>query len=385
MIEKALILGSYEGGQNEGGPAGFIATNYKGHDMAYCRLVTRDSVRAPKRSFAQRLLHHLNFAVAQPIKRRFGRRPVYSTVPWVENLRFSAMDLFMKASAWDYRIVVFHDVYCLYFCIPLLQRGQTAVLYPHCPELPHEELTAFFGCSESSEVVKWVRDVVTPQAFGRADAIILPNDGVTQIYESVLPPSARVFFVPTGSAGCKKTERIPLNPNLKHFLYIGRKHKIKGYDLLLEGFAEAFKQNSDMRLYVAGKGKAEYAPGVIDLQGVELPGTWMGSVDCVVNVNRQSFFDRSVIEALSIGAPMIVACTYGHSELRGQSSGILDIGSASASSIEQALLQVSRSGFSADDRSANYSLYARRYSDSKHREMFEQAMCQLLQRNSSFA
>ena len=110
-------------------------------------------------------------------------------------------------------------------------------------------------------------------------------------------------------------EKIPLDRELIYFLYVGRRIPIKGYDYIIEAFSRAFSKRKEIRLLLCGGGVSLPQKGVIDLGSQKKIHDWIFSVDCVVNANRQSYFDLSVMETLSVGKTLAYTATGGHKEL----------------------------------------------------------------------
>ncbi len=135
---------------------------------------------------------------------------------------------------------------------------------------------------------------------------------------------------------------------------------------MIEGFRRAYEENKSIRLLLAGEGEQIFDDGIIDLGETSRPGLLMVSADYFLSVNRQSYFDRSIIEALSVGCPIIAACTYGHAELRGATKGIIDLGEPSAKTISAAILNAAVVKPSAELRRANIRLYNERYTPASH-------------------
>jgi len=166
-----------------------------------------------------------------------------------------------------------------------------------------------------------------------------------------------------------------VQPECTSFIFIGRRQRVKGFDELIEGFRLARNINKQIMLYIAGSGGSlQGEDGIVDLGVVTNPLAWMRSVDALVSVNRQSYFDRVVIEALSVGANLLVSCTYGHTELANQSSDIVDLSAPSPESICRGFLKIAEHGFPAQSRADNMSIYWRRYSDRVHRQRLEELL-----------
>src|SRR5262249_26232274 len=130
-----------------------------------------------------------------------------------------ARQLFAQERVWTYQFVLFHDVFTLFFCLDLLKQNQKVILQPHMPELPSQEVASL--PFSTPEIVRWVEEAVTPAAFGRADIVILPNEGVLPIYESLISNSAKLVYLPSGAEQRHAVTQIPLDPQYLFFLYVG--------------------------------------------------------------------------------------------------------------------------------------------------------------------
>jgi glycosyltransferase involved in cell wall biosynthesis len=377
MINRAVTLCPYERGSNTGGPPGFIETNYRGHKVPNCDFVYADDFLHSNKQLFMSTLKSFLYNIVGDIRTQVAKPVPSGSYHYVQYIGLRCRALYAKSRAKEYRVCIFHDVFSLYFCIPLIPHTQHVVLYPHMPELPYEEMVTF-GAPPDSLFVSWVKNIVTPKCFNIAKSIFLPNSGVLSIYNSVVSPKNQVFFISSGSALKEVTSPISLDPSLCTFLYIGRRDYIKGFDLVIEAFNKAYMQNSRIRLLLAGSGILCDDPGVIDLQVTARPHLWMRSVDCVVNANRQSYFDRSIIEGLSIGARLLIACTHGHSELLGASPGIMGMPYASTELLLDAFLLIEKNGFPENARVANQKLYSDRYSDHCHRTELEKTLSVIL-------
>jgi len=357
--QSTIVICPYGMSGNQGGPPGFIQNNYTGYPFRNLMIANHiaDSV---KPRLALKLWGKARSKLSSLSKNDWDFLDSYFST-----LRINARKLCKQHQSSHYRAIYFHDVFTLVFCLDLIPKDQVVVLHPHMPELPWEEMISF-GHKPDSPFVSWVKDRVGPLAFGRADYVILPNEGVLPIYESLLTSLNKVVYIPSGSLPFKDGPSLSLDSQFCHFCYIGRNHAIKGFDLLIEGFKRAYNSNNDIRLILVGDASGSDCPGVVSLGKSTNPALWMRSVDYCVNVNRKSYFDRSVIEALSLGVPLLIACTFGHSELRGASPGIYDIGDSSASNIEHALLAASKMKLGPAERDANKRLYLDRYTNSKH-------------------
>jgi glycosyltransferase involved in cell wall biosynthesis len=173
---------------------------------------------------------------------------------------------------------------------------------------------------------------------------------------------------------------MPLDPQYLYFLYIGRRLPIKGFDLVIEAFKRASVRRPAIRLILLGKGEKVDLPGVIDVGFSTSPHDWMASVDYIISANRQSYFDLTVLEALSVGAPLLMTCTDGHQVLRGASPGIFDIGEPNVEDIERAFLSAQcKRELNVDVIRGNQELFRRQYSDEIYRENLDRILHDLSQ------
>lgn len=307
---KPLIFSIYNCRINDGGPSGFLAHNLLGAQSSSYAVSQEIVVNAYKRSRLMRLIRRFacicdHFYSLHPDAKVISKSG-YSG--WFR----SARKHFLRLGAHRQRYIFFHDVWSLYFCADLLSNGQLVILQSHCPELPSEEVKA----RDSSSVVDHAVTLrAQAWAFSRANHIVFPNEHAVSPYLTLVSNKARIHYIASGSADmniCDNSCAIPLDPSSINFLFIGRRNSVKGYDYVLSAFIEARACRKDIRLFVAGSGNKERIDGVVDLGLVPNPIQWMKSCDYVINFNRQSYFDLSLLEALSVGAPLILACTGGH-------------------------------------------------------------------------
>jgi glycosyltransferase involved in cell wall biosynthesis len=172
---------------------------------------------------------------------------------------------------------------------------------------------------------------------------------------------------------------IPLNPNYIYYLYIGRRIKIKGFDIVLESFQKAYQSDPSLRLILIGSGEPIRLPGVVDIGQSAEPASWLVVCDYLISANRQSYFDLSVMEALSLGTPIIIAYTGGHLEFGEiQTSGIIPLPELNARTLAEVLLNNRRKrSNNFDAAEANRKLFQDRFSDRRYRSRVERFLNQL--------
>lgn len=357
LYSKVFVFNPYSCSPNDGGPSGVIAQNLLGHHLNHVVInpVQEENV------FALELL-----------RKRYFPPPVPAFYhDWFLRCR----KLYRCYQVRRFPVVFFHDVFSLTCCLDLIPRGQTIVLQSHCPELPHQEVAA--SSFTNGEIILWVKQVEA-RAFARADVAIFPNNGAVDIYRRLLKESTRVYYLPTGARPVSGNAKVPLDPSLCHFLFIGRRNRVKGFDLVLEAFRRAYRLRPEFRLLLLGRGQVLDEPGVIDLGYCENPHLWYRSCDFVINLNRQSYFDLSVLEALSVGAHIIMSLSEGHREFQELApEGVTQVISASVESLLEVLLSEILQK-NPEGATRNIAWYASQHSDAVYRSNLDSLAATLL-------
>ena len=330
MKNKCLIFNNYEFRKTDGGPSGFLAQNFSCSAGEYFELGNKkDSYplnsRAGLNSIALKLKLKLNVVLNHLDKKHYA-----------EQIRSSRIS-FAYNKAKEYRAVWFHDIFQCYACLDLIKPDQIVILQSHSPQLVSEEVYDYSG---NKLIAEWVKQAEIA-AFNRANYLVFPNAGVTELYEKIIKDESKLIYLPSGCEKKSKQIPIPLDEKFTYFLYIGRRNKIKGYDVLIEAFDEACKVRKDIKLIVAGQGdKSSKNDSIIDIGYTNNPHLWLSTCDYLINANRQSYFDLSVMEALSMGTPLILTCSHGHTFFKNQhSKGITEVIANNAASLTSAIIK----------------------------------------------
>jgi glycosyltransferase involved in cell wall biosynthesis len=349
LNDEVMVVFPREGKSSSGGPEGFVT-----------QLM---------RSFS-----HDRFGVTIPVDVKLSRRWKGLIAPssniWNSTVLLKAPlnrnllrgELIARESGMTkakYLWFMYADVFA--WCEPFIRKDQIIIYQPHCPVLPWEEVE---GSDTIAQLGRLRVESEVRRLFKRAHTLVFPNKGAQSIYSTLLNTAHDIRYIQSGAA-CPATHTpFPLDPTLTYLLYIGRRLPVKGYDLIVQAFAQAIKVRPDLRLIVCGHGEPIHAPGVIDVGFTSRIHDWIASVDCVVNANRQSYLDLSVMETLAIGTPLIMTATHGHEIFSNwQSPGLRCIHKPEVDFLVESFIQVSSLVCRLPaTRSHNLALYDREFS-----------------------
>lgn len=296
---RILIFAPYQLNKNMGGPSGFLAHNLlsKPRDI-FCFIED---------------LFPLKFRNRYSVDRIFQKLMYLNRLSKVEKI-FNSID------ASSYKYIFFHDCLTLYKCMRLINKNQVVILQSHSPELPSEE---YLSENFDLEMYSYVRKA-EQESFKRADLLIFPNKGAAEIYNDLITDKLKIQYILSGASREEKLTKYPLDSRKLNILFIGRRNTIKGFDFLMDVFSNKKLQNNHNLLLLGTKTKeTQYPNNIYDIGFSNSPLNWVNSVDYVINTNKQSYFDLSVIEALSIGAKIIMTDNYGHSYFKNKSNDII--------------------------------------------------------------
>ncbi len=355
LRDKVLVVFPHEGRKNSGGPEGFISQLIRPFKLRGIEVTA--PVPTVLRSRWKRLIGQAEILL----------NPA-NILRTLQNSRYLLnQSVFIEAGMASARILWFmHHGFYEQFA-PFIRPDQIVIYQPHCPELPWMEILG-----DEAEAVqqrkmeeKTVRDLIV-----RSSVLVLPNEGARSIYESLIGPDLDLHYIQSGAAIPSDVGLIPLDPQYTYLLYIGRRLPIKGFDIVREAFSKVYETRKDLRLIVCGSGEPLRDPGVIDVGFTSRIHDWIASVDCVVNTNRQSYLDLSVMETLAIGTPIIMTATHGHEVFRQFNSADLHcLISTEPSELAQRMTEVRRKDRSqACEHNPNHQLYTQEFSIPRYHE-----------------
>jgi glycosyltransferase involved in cell wall biosynthesis len=348
-VERVCILNSYELRPNTGGAIGVIRESFNkvsGRSWELRHTLTGGRPSRSLRYFSR---------IATPWLRRYSRR--CRLTQEIENHVASFLSV---PGVREYPVVWFHDLIPYFACRPFLRRSQRAVLQLQYPELPSQE-AANHGWYNDCDIALIER--LQRWALADADALVLANRFAEQIYGALLANTRRIVYLQNAVAEPQVGDYPLLSADHTNVVFVGRRNRVKGFDVLLEAFGRAHDTDNRLKLYLCGGGDRVDRPGVIDLGFSQAPEQWLAAASCVVAPNRSSYMDLNVLQALSLNKPLIMSCSQGHEELRGASPAICEVQPGSVESLTAALLGAPRwlatLGAGCHD---NRSLYERRFS-----------------------
>jgi glycosyltransferase involved in cell wall biosynthesis len=169
-----------------------------------------------------------------------------------------------------------------------------------------------------SPVWRWLRD----HLYGVADRLVTPSRGVLASLPAAVQARGRVIPNPVDLP-----KPVARRSDGRTLVAVGRLDEQKGFDLLLQAFANVAGRHPEWRLVIWGEGE-ERAPlgalrdrlGLADrvqMPGVtERPGQWVDDAALFVLSSRYESFGNVVTEAMAAGLPVLVTdCPWGPGEI----------------------------------------------------------------------
>ena len=311
VSNRILILFPYEININNGGPSGFLAHNLldKPRD---CFILSQDIVKTHPEKITKKIDYLTKRILFLWKNKGKDKRKLKE--------EFFYKYYFEKIKAENYKYIFFHETVHLERFRKYISKKQIIILQSHSPEIPSVEYRNWAPLN--TEEISF-REKAEREAFRRADVIVFPNEECVSIYETLITDKSKIKYI---LSGAKKNYNNDEQNNYKlpedkiNLMYIGRRNKIKGFDIVLEIFRKVREKRKDINLIIIGNGEKIEEEGIIDIGFSKNPIGWYNSADYLINANRQSYFDLSIIEALTTGIPIIMSDNFGHSYYKGKSS-----------------------------------------------------------------
>ena len=170
---------------------------------------------------------------------------------------------------------------------------------------------------------------------GRAEFICVSDAAATDLKKSLGYDNAAVHTIPNPvidaqfyqRAKCKAEHSWFHAKDIKVILAVGRLHRQKGFDILLEAFSRVYSKRQDVRLLILGEGperpSLEQQRDTLGLQEVvDMPGfvanplPYMANADLFVFSSRWEGLGNVLIEALACGVKVVATdCPSGSREI----------------------------------------------------------------------
>ncbi|STZ08827.1 glycosyltransferase, GG-Bacteroidales peptide system [Moraxella caprae] len=336
---------------NAGGPAGFLAHNLidKPRD---CFSLSNDLCSL--QNSLQKNLYRIKRELDKILASQFNKE------------EYQARYIFKKIKADQYQYIYFHEDIDFYHVKDLIGANQTVIFQPHCPELHSAEFLSHNpNDSTKYELIKKAEKAV----FERADVVVFPNVDCKPIYQELYTDRNKFYYILSGAKrnyNGQNLSKKTLPKDKINLMYIGRRNQVKGFDIVLESFRKAYKKNPKLHLILVGNGNKIEEEGITDIGFSKEPINWYYSVDYLVNANRQSYFDLSIIEALSTGVPIIMSDNFGHSYYQNKSSLITTFDVNQSDSLVEILSNLSQKRNY--DNLANIELYENYLTDGHYHQ-----------------
>ena len=322
---KALIYYNEKYIKPTGGPSGYLY-NLKEY---------RDSVGDSEISFLSKgSLRTLCFRARNKLHKILSvDRNMPENVINIEQIKYASG--IMGPYAFDgFDIVHFHNTFDMYSQRKSLEHYKgKVILSSHSPKAYHKEYYEDFATPEEYSSYKSIFDSgeeFDKYSFSRADHIIFPCKGSEEPYYhswngySEVRDENKIIYLPTGVPRSipKRTRaeiRHELNIPEDRFVitFIGRHCEVKGYDLLIS----IFEQLDNVTVVCCGNPGHINPPNSqdwIEVGWTDDPASYLNASDLFILPNRETYFDLSLLEAISIGKLSLISLTGGNKHFAGK-------------------------------------------------------------------
>lgn len=366
----------------QGGPAGYLAQlqaafDLYGHGSHEVRL---PQSAPPSRAVAPPSERARLMSIAGRVRRMFRGAPQYYRPSRRDLLTVDGPLAVALGEAWSGAqgtsataladalatgadVIFAHDVASAEAALAERGAGQQVWVFLHSP-MPYALYVAWcWGVPEQSwEEVAAYRDVQTwtareIRALEQVDRIVLPSadaaDELIRVDSGYRAPLQRARFLLTGGAGPRRKHpaasardlrrRWNLPEDERLGLFLGNAQPYRGLDVVTDAVAAlpALKELPGA-IAVAGVDRERLArhPRLHGLGRVQDVADLLAAVDFVINVNRFSLLDLSLIEAAEAGRPLLLHDAGGNRTFARLGAGAVTIGDLSPTAVGEGLRQM---------------------------------------------
>ena len=221
----------------------------------------------------------------------------------------------------------FHTTTTFHHASKVLSLNNINLLMTHSPQPTYLELSDALISSNMTEKEKKKRiqkqKDIDIYSLKNADYVIFPCPEALSPYENFFNEINfdynKLRYVLTGVEPLNFNldkdgffEQNSIHKSKRVISYIGRKNKIKGFDIFLE-IAKKFENDDRVIFACAGTGmETPKLKNLVDFGWTDDPGSIINASDFVLVPNRDTYFDINMIQILSIGTPILTTPTGGN-------------------------------------------------------------------------
>lgn len=228
---------------------------------------------------------------------------------------------------------------------------------PFAEELSVRETADEWSSNELEAYGKYMelRDTL---AFAMSDVILCPTEYSLEGYKSwacwdELIHDKPVYYCLTGTdveVASKSKEdlraELGIPSNSLIVLYIGRKEKIRGFDIFVEAAKTILKMNLP-NIYFIAVGSGHLKANINDHRFIDIGhsstvNNFINAADVCVTTNRGSYFDLSMIEFLAFGCILVASKVGGYKWLENKTNGVVFFQDGNHDQLVKSILQISK-------------------------------------------
>lgn len=207
----------------------------------------------------------------------------------------------------------------------------------------HAERGTVLGEINLTPARRRLRALATRWGLSRTDGIVCPSIATAKTLRDACGlPLDRISILPNGVSTPQVADRRRAREALRErmgvderaviFGSVGRLHPVKGFQDLIQALELACQRQVDARLVIVGGGnedpetiraaeRSEFRDRIYLPGHQEQVGEWMAGMDVYVNSSHSEGLSQSVLEAMSLGLPLIVTDVGDHAEVVGREAG----------------------------------------------------------------